>query len=551
MGRPFLAPFLAGDPRARGFLAEDFRELPARVSAVRRAAARSVSPILMEVLLRQNAALPPSAARHRNLEALAQPGTTVVITGQQVGLFLGPLYTYYKAATAVAAARALERETGVRTVPLFWLQTEDHDFEEIASAQVLRYDGEPVTLSVAADPRCSPRTSIAHRCLGPDVAAAMSGLADALGPAPGAAEVMNLMRAHYRPGVSLGQAFAGAIAQLFADDGLLVFDPRDPQVARLAVPLYRRALAGHEEIARLLAGRAEALQAAGFSEQIPARRDCSLLFFHETDARGPRYRLERPAGGAGDERRNGGKPGTWSLAGTGTRVSPAEVEASLATDPLRFSTSALLRPVLQDTLFPTAAYVGGPAELGYFAQLGPLYDHFEVPRPLVVLRARFRCLDEKARAQLQKLKLRPADLEQPEGELLRSLAETFAAPDGLTPSALAAEVERGMSPALERLEAALAAVDPTLARPARATRAMVGRAVERLVDKYGRALARKDDVSFRRLARLRALLFPSGVPQERFYGWPSIAARVGPDLFARTVRDAIEPFAAQSGELCP
>jgi bacillithiol biosynthesis cysteine-adding enzyme BshC len=548
MGRPFLAPFLAGDQRARSFLPEDFRELPARLSAVRRAAARSVSPALMEVLVRQNAALAPSAARHMNLEALSRPGTTVVITGQQVGLFLGPLYTYYKAATAVAAARALERETGVRTVPLFWLQTEDHDFEEIATAQVLRHDGELCTLTVAPDPRCSPRTSIAHRCLGPDVEAAISGLTDALGPAPGAAEVVALMRAHYRPGVSLGRAFAGAIAQLFADDGLLVFDPRDPLVARLAVPLYRRALTGHEEITRLLAGRAEALQAAGFNEQIPSRRDCSLLFFHETDAAGPRYRLERRAGG---ERDDGGKPGTWSLAGTGTRVSPAEVESSLAADPLRFSTSALLRPVLQDTLFPTAAYVGGPAELGYFAQLGPLYDHFQVPRPLVVLRARFRCLDEKARAQLQKLKLRPADLEQPEGDLLRNLAENFTAPDGLTPSALAAEIERGITPVLERLEAAVAAVDPTLARPARATRAMVGRAVERLVDKYGRALARKDEVSFRRLARLRTLLFPTGVPQERFYGWPSIAARVGADRFARTVREAIEPFAAQSGELCP
>ena len=93
----------------------------------------------------------------------------MVVTGQQVGLFLGPLYTFYKAATAVAAARALERESGVRCVPLFWLQTEDHDFEEIASCHVLGSEAQPVTLTIAPDPAVSPRTSIAHRRLGPDV----------------------------------------------------------------------------------------------------------------------------------------------------------------------------------------------------------------------------------------------------------------------------------------------------------------------------------------------------------------------------------------------
>jgi bacillithiol synthase len=541
MGRAFSASFLNGDPTAIGFLPSDFRDPAARAAQARRAAERAVSAPVLEALATQNAAFPPSAARQANLEALARRGTAVVITGQQVGLFLGPLYTYYKAATAVSVARALERETGVRCVPLFWLQTEDHDFEEIASAHVLGAGPEasPQKLSIAPDPWASPRTSIAHRRLGPDVDTALAALADALGPGPGAQEVLALMRAHYRPGAPVAQAFAGAIADLFADDGLLLFDPRVPAVARLAAPLYRRAIDDQAAIGRCLSERGGALRAAGLDEQVPCRPDCTLVFFHEGEAAGPRFRLE--AGAAG-----------WVLKGNGRRVTDDELRACLTDDPLRFSTSALLRPLVQDTLFPTAAYVGGPAELGYFAQLPPLYDLFGVPQPLCVLRARFRCLDPKARQLLGKLNLQAKDLERPLPALLRQLAESLAGGDGLpAPSALAAEAAGALEPVLARLEAAVRNVDATLTRPAERTRAYVLASLEKLIDKYARAVARRDQTTLRRLERLSTLLFPERTPQERIYGWPSLAARSGRAPFGRAVSAALEPFSTDVGEICP
>jgi bacillithiol synthase len=540
MGRPFSASFLNGDPTARSFLPSDFRDPAARTAQARRAAERVVAPAVLDVLIAQNAAFAPSPARQANLEALARRGTTVVITGQQVGLFLGPLYTYYKAASAIAAARAIERESGVRCVPLFWLQTEDHDFDEIAYTHVLGGGPEaaPQKLTIAPDPWASPRSSIAHRRLGPDVEAALAGLSDALGSAPGAPDVLGLLRAHYRPGVPVAQAFAGALADLFAEDGLLLFDPRVAPVARLAAPLYRRAIEEHGAIAGCLDERARALRAAGLDEQVPCRPDCTLVFFHDREATGPRFRLEQ------------GATGGWTLAGTGQRVNDAELKACLSDDPLRFSTSALLRPLVQDTLFPTAAYVGGPAELGYFAQLPPLYQHFGLPQPLVALRARFRCLDEKARQLLGKLSLQARDLEQPLPALLRQLAESLAG-ELPTPSALAAEAAGAFEPALARLEAAVTAADPTLARPAERTRAYVRAAVDRLCDKYARAIARRDQTSLRRLERLSALLFPERTPQERYYGWPTLAARTGRAPFARAVAAGLVPFSPEVGELCP
>jgi bacillithiol synthase len=540
MGRPFSASFLNGDPAARSFLPLDFRDPAARAAQARRAAARTAAPGALEALFAQNAAFAPSAARQANLEALARPGTAVVITGQQVGLFLGPLYTYYKAATAVAVARALERESGVRCVPMFWLQTEDHDFDEIAYTHVLGPTGDaaPVKLTVAPDPWARPRSSVTHRRLGPDVDAALAALADALGPAPGAPDVLALLRAHYRPGVPIAQAFAGALAALFADDGLLLFDPRVSAVARLAAPLYRRAIDDHPAIGRCLDERGRALREAGLDEQVPSRSDCTLVFFHDGEAAGDRFRLNAVGGG-------------WALAGSGRPVSEAELRACLSDDPLRFSTSALLRPLVQDTLFPTAAYVGGPAELGYFAQLPPLYDLFGLPQPLVVLRARFRCLDIKARQLLGKLGLRASDVERPLPQVLRQLAESLAGDDLPAPSALAAEATAALEPVLARLESAVRAADPTLARPAERTRALVRGSIERLCDKYAQAVARRDQTNLRRLERLSTLLYPERTPQERFYGWPTLAARSGPAAFARAVAAGLEPFATPVGELCP
>ena len=531
VGRSFASSYLARDAAASLFIPNDFRDPAARVTLARAAAQRRIAPALAEVLRAQQARLPASPARQANLDALLGGDCAVVVSGQQVGLFLGPLYTFYKAASAIAAARTIEREAGVRCVPLFWLQTEDHDFAEIASCRVTAADAEGdsglATLSLAAETEQTARISVAHRVLGPEVTGLLDALAGHLGHAGAAGEVLALLRAHYRPGRPPAQAFAGALAAIFGDEGLLFLDPRDARVAALVAPLYRRSLEAAEAIDDCLARRGASLREAGFDEQVPPRPGSSLLFFHDGAPDRPRHRLQRQGAG-------------WRTGG-GRRIDRDELLAQLAERPLCFSTSALLRPLVQDTLLPTVAYVGGPAEVSYFAQLMPLYALFEVPPPLVVPRARFTCLDARARRLLATLQLTPRDLTLPPDELNRRLPVTRppSAPDPEALKRSAAELAEAAS----ALTHAIANAEPSLTGAAARTRGSVSVHLRRLTDRYARTLLERDQVTARRLQRLKDLLLPDGVPQERVHGWPALAAQVGPEAFKRAVFEAL----AQAG----
>jgi bacillithiol biosynthesis cysteine-adding enzyme BshC len=526
LGRAFSSAYFAGETVARSFIALDFRSAADRAARTRAAGAAAASPAVVEILRTQQAALAPSAAGAAALDALARGDTAVVATGQQVGLFLGPLYSFYKAASAIAVARALEAETGVRCVPLFWLQTEDHDFAEIASVTVAGPGGAAVRLSLAPDPACPPRASVAHRRLGDDVGALLATLAEALGPGPAATDTIAVLARHYQPGRPLGAAFAGAMAELFAEEGLLFFDPRGEAVGRLAVPLHQRAIDAAAEIGRRLEARRDALAAAGFDEQIANRPGCALSFFHPDGPTGDRFRLARIAGPAG----------AWGLSGRKGSLPDGTLEGALARAPLRFSTSALLRPLLQDSLLPIAAYVGGPAEVSYFAQLGPLYELFGLSPPLVVPRGRFRCLDARDRRRLEKLGI-GADEVGHARETVRKVARRPAPgePDSL---ALAAAVRDDILLRVDRLAETVAAVDAAdrnLVRAAVRTRATVAYALRRLTDRAARSALARDRAAFARLDRLVAALCPDGVPQERAYGWPSLAGRHGPVTLKRLV----------------
>ncbi len=550
--RSFSSSYLVGEEIARSFIPLDFRSGFERIARTRAAAERRVGPALLAVLREQQAALPASRARAMNLEALAAGGTAVVATGQQVGLFLGPLYGFYKAASAIAVARALAAESGVRCVPLFWLQTEDHDFAEIASATVAGSGGEPVALSLPAETAAEARVSIAHRRLPAEVGPLLDRLAELLGAGPAALETLALLRAHYTAGRPIAQAFAGVLAELFADEGLLIFDPREARVAALAAPIYREALAACTPIGRGLEARGAALAAAGFDQQIPLRSNCALVFGHLGDATGPRYRLERRAGTPGSS----DAAGEWRLVGADSALSDRELAEALSGDPLRFSTSALLRPIVQDTLLPTAAYVGGPAEVSYFAQTGPLYEHFQLAMPLIVPRARFRCLDPHTRRRLAELGLGADDLTRPRSELLARLPRA-ASQELPSAAALTARVAAEIAPIVEQIAAAAAALDPAdrnLARAAERTRAHVARALARLTGRYARKLAERDGVALGRLARVQNALAPGGVPQERAYAWPSLAGRLGPGALKALVFDRLDaagPFTTALQDLEP
>jgi uncharacterized protein YllA (UPF0747 family) len=321
------------------------------------------------------------------------------------------------------------------------------------------------------------------------------------------------------------------IAAIFAEEGLLVFNPRDARVAQLASPLYRICLDDSEVIERLLQDRRGALVAAGFKEQVAVRERGALIFFHRDSATGPRFRLLRKEGSSGEA--------AWVLAGGSQAVSHVEVSRHLVTEPLRFSTSALFRPVLQDSLLPTVANVAGPGEINYFAQMEPLYAHFGLVPPLLVPRARFRCVDARARRWLAQAGLGAADLDLPR-DALRARLPTPVPEGARSPADLRALVASQIAPALDSIAASVAAAGDHLGRPIQRTRDSVAHALIRLIERYERTLIERDQTGLRRIQRLERALYPDGVPQERYYGWPSLAGRVGVKKLKRLVLEKLQ-----------
>ncbi len=529
MSSAFTPAWLADDPRATSLLPRAVADPERRQAVTRKAAQRRIEPAVLAALQARYAdsAAPGHAARARHLDRLAAGGAACVVTGQQAGLFGGPLYSVHKAASAIRLAERLEAESGVPCVPIFWLQSEDHDFEEIATTWTLKGDG-LAALSVDADPADDGR-AVADVRLGPSIEPALDALADALEGLSSAESVMAQWRACYRPDASPTAAFRRLMEALFAEWGLLVLDPRDPQapaLAAAAAPVHRRALNDAAALSTVLEERAAALDAAGFNVQVHVRPGAPLSFWHAADD-GPRVRIE-PA------------DGEWvTCAPTPQPLRRADVLETLARSPRRFSTSALLRPILQDTWLPTAAYVGGPGEIAYFAQLPPLYRAFDLPLPLVVHRCRFRIVDSTADRLLDQLGLDGHGLDAPRHALLAAVAgDGGAHPD---PDALEARLVEPITAALNHFEPHAEAIDKGLGKMVDKTRETLTDVARRLVERYRRTLARNDAVTVQRLDRLLARLQPNGGPQERTLGLPWFAARYGMAPLLGAVVAAADP----------
>jgi bacillithiol biosynthesis cysteine-adding enzyme BshC len=515
---PFTPAWLAKEPVALSFLGGAFDDAAGRARAVAQASARRVHPAVLEAIG------VTTEAQRAQREALGRPGTAVVVTGQQAGLFGGPLYTLYKAAAAIVDARALAAETGTPCVPVFWLQDEDHDFDEIASCVVLGADGALHDVAVDAMAGQEGR-SIASRTLGPSVLSALDRVQQLLQGLSEAGSAMELLRSCYTPEVSPSEAFRRWIEALFAPHGLLVLDPAHPALQEAARPVHLRALEQAEPISALLQQRSRELEQAGFSVQVHVRPGAPLSFFHPEGRGGPRYRVE-PRGSE------------LVLCGPERAISREAMAQGFC------STSALLRPILQDSWLPTAAYVGGPGEIAYFAQLPPLYQAMELPMPLVIPRARRVVVDETAQRLLGQLGLGRPALSEPRERLLARLGRSSAELQGL--EALAAAAEQ----TLTAFEAQAEALDKALARAASKTREGVADSLARLIERSQRTLAQRDATTLERLDRLLARLHPRGEPQERVHAWPWYGARFGTS-FVSQVLAHVQPFDGTLAELLP
>lgn len=461
-------------------------------------------------------------ATRESLDLLSDPSAVVVATGQQVGLLGGPVFTLYKALTAVCCARELSRR-GTPAVPVFWLATEDHDLAEVNHAWIFG----PTSVPRRLEARTSGTAGAAVGGIRIEDAR-LSALEETCRCLPYGSDAIAAARAAYEGCPDLGGAFRAFYRSLLSETGLLFLCPMSDGIRRLAAPLLSRAIERAPELTDLLLDRGDGLLDAGYHQQVHFQTSTSLVFLFEDASR------------VALKRRNGAY---WS----GSRpYSRDELLARLAHAPMDVSPNALLRPVMQDFLLPTAALVAGPSEAAYLAQSAVIYESLLGRMPAVLPRASFTVLDAKTRKLLRRYGLAIEDCLVPRSALEAGIASKVVPPS--LQSKLAADRER-IQDSLGDIEMALSQFDPTLVASFGVSRRKIEYQLEKIEAKVSREAFRRNGAARGHAATLADSLFPLGHLQERVYAVPPMLARFGPEFVDR-VREAIEPGSSDHKVLC-
>jgi bacillithiol biosynthesis cysteine-adding enzyme BshC len=437
-------------------------------------------------------------------------GALAVVTGQQVGLFGGPALAVYKALTAARlAARLTER--GLDCVPVFWLATEDHDLAEANHTYLLDAAGQPQRLTDPGAPHVAG-APVGQIQLSAEIGNVVEKAVGLLPESPWRQEAAEALRAAYRPAETFGSAFGRLMARLLQRFGIVLLDPADTQLRQLAAGVFRRALESAEELRAAVLARNKELLRAGYHAQVHVGEQSIFLF---VDRQGRRMPLRRA---------------NHDLLAGNERFSLRELLALLDERPDSFSPNALLRPVVQDTLLPTVAYVGGPAELAYLAQAAPLYDRLLGRMPVVFPRSGFTLLDPRTPQLLDRYRISVSDVTAGPQRLRERMGPRFL-PAGL--AAAFADDERRLRELLADVRGRLEQFDRTLADAAALAARKITYQLERLERKAGRAAARASGKLERDAALLENVIYPHKQPQERVYSAISFLARYGPSLLDR------------------
>lgn len=460
---------------------------------------------LADILVRQNQSFGCSPSVFQNIERLRDEGTFAVVTGQQVGLFSGPAFTLYKAQTAVRLAEWLS-QNGLPSVPVFWLATEDHDLEEVSHTATFNEERARVGLSHTGE-RPAPRSPVAMVKLAENITETL-GLLESSLPAGGPRdEVMRDLRAAYQPGASWSQAFAQLMARLFGRWGVVLVDSYDRELHQLSTPTYARAIDDASSLRMRLRDRSTGLESAGYHSQVHVGEDSTLLFQIQD---GNRQSLHQRDGSfrANEEE----------------RLSASDLKARFQADPLSLSGNVLMRPILQDTLLPTLAYVAGPSELAYLGQAQAVYEAFGRPMPVVFPRAAFTLADTRIQRVLEKYGLSVDNVWQGEEALGRKIAASGFS-EGWDERFDTTEKE--ITRLLGALTKDIEALDPTLLDPLRSTEEKMRNQLEKLRGKLARAALQRSDILSKHQQALLGFLYPGQNLQEREVSGIYFLARAG------------------------
>jgi len=476
-----------------------------------------------DILREQNAELGAGAATQANLERFAK-GALAVVSGQQVGLFSGPAYAVYKAVTAVQIAQELT-QAGTDAVPVFWMATEDHDLDEVRISNWF-HGGRLKQFELPGNGEAGQ--PVGRIALGQQVREMVEEAAGLLSAA-GGEFVAQILRQSYGAEETYGSAFGKLFARLFAAQGLILLDPLDARLHRIGAPILRGAIERRDELNDALLARGKELEKAGFDAQVKVTARSTLLFkmcggkrepitasngkftsgHSAAQAVAPASVLAHASALADDQKGSVAAPGIAAGAASWTRDELAE---KVAAEAECFSPNALLRPVLQDFLLPTAAYIAGPAEIAYFAQAEVVYRRLLGRMPVILPRAAYTILDAKAEKLLKRYGLTVEDVWRGSQELRRAM-EAASVPQEL--GATFDETLNEHARLLEELKEQMVRLDATLGGAVETARKKIAFQLEKLKRKAGKAEALKAGLIAAHEEFLEACLYPHKTLQER------------------------------------
>lgn len=496
-----VSPFFAGDPATSAAWAD----------TIQRSQGYARQPAdLARVIAAQQAERGAPPESRESAARLADPATRVVITGQQAGLFGGPLFTMLKALTAMKLAAQVSREHQVPVVPVFWIDAEDHDWPEVSGCTVLDSELAATTVRLADLPGAGAQP-IARLTLDAGATTAIDELSAALPDSEFKSDLLDTVRKAYTPGRSMAVAFGVFLEQVLGPHGLVVYNSSDPAAKPLARDVFVKELSHPGETTRIAAEAGERLVAKGYHAQATLA-DGTVCLFHLNAERAP-IRIEGANASVGEQPR-----------------SVSEVVDEARQHPEHFSPNVLLRPIVQDTVFPTICYVAGPNELAYLGQLKDVYAHFGVPMPLMYQRASATLADSATLRFLSKYELPVTALRAQDESALNQLLESQLPPTvEQALNAVSSLVDERMAD----VALAVPQIDPTLEGAVKSTLGKMQHEVQTLHNKVIQAAKRRNDTLRRQFQRAQALTFPQGHPQEREIGFVWFLNRYGPALVDR------------------
>lgn len=509
---PKVHPFYPRSPHLAAWLNEEAPKIAYDSSRRQRVA---------DILERQNRSWGASAKTLANLDRLRH-GAAAVVTGQQVGLFGGPMFAIYKALTAVKLAEDATT-AGVDCVPIFWLATYDHDLAEVNHVYLPGPDGALETLTTSS--HGIPGAPVSAVALGEEILPVLDRASALLG----GTEATKLLRETYHPDETLGTAFARLYARLFADWGVIVLDASDGELHRVAEPIYRAAVERADELAAALLARGEALEAAGYHQQVKVTPSSVLLFTLQNGSRTAIHRL-----GKDNDQRDGFVIGSE---GATEKVSQADLLHRISSVPEQFSPNVLLRPVVEDYLLPTLAYTGGAAETAYFGQAGAVYEVLLGRVTPIIPRFSATIVEPRMQRLIERHGITVPDVFGGPESLRQKLA-AHSLPEDLQSAFDAAK--ESLDAQLTAIKAKLARLDRTLVDAAQTAVSKMHYQLERLYTQAARAELQKGELVSRHAETLTQALYPEKGLQERSIGGIYFLARYGHELLHQ-LYDAMQP----------